>query len=288
MDLKGLHFLVLLPLLVCLFVNRPRSTFVRWRPGPARVLRPNLVIRMFKRGQPSKTHMPMGHPFATKVSQITDRRHNLNAEPLGLNQTYIQAAQDLKSEDVTVRRAAIDILYHKIRRANSSIIMGALLDATYDEDLKVRMDAAVMLKRLSISDRYQCDQFLSRLADRLSPKSEASAFERVMTLETLGRIGKGAKSYCQYMADHLQHEDWLVRLTAVNALGDMGGEINYHKFFRAAVIRRAKTDENMEVRKAADAALRQLKPLKPGWMLDQLPGFNKRIIRNTKKGKNKR
>lgn len=205
-----------------------------------------------------------------------------------MNQTYLKAAEDLKSEDVTVRRAAIDILYHKIRRANSTVIMGALLEATYDDDLKVRMDASTMFKRLSISDRYNCDQFLCRLAAKLAPESDANTFERVMTLETLSRIGKGAKNYCQYMADHLEHEDWLVRLSAVNALGAMGGEINFHKFFRSAVIRRQRTDENMEVRKAADEALRQLKPLKPGWMTDQLPGWNVRILRNNKKGKNKR
>lgn len=277
---RGRHLLCLLILLVSLFVNRQRSAFVTWRSHPARVLRANLVIRF---NAPLKQHMPLGNPFATSASSLI--RHQINQEPLSMNQTWLQAAEDLKNESVTVRRAAMDILYHKVRRANSSVIMLALLGATYDEDLQVRMDAATMFKRLSISDRYQCDQFLSRIAARLGPESDADSFERVMTLETLSRIGRGAKNYCQYMADHLEHEDWLVRLSAVNALGAMGGEINYHKFFRAAVIRTRDTDAREEVRKAADMVLRQRKPLKPNWMKEQHPGWQIRVLRANTKGK---
>lgn len=277
---RGRHLLFLLTLLVSLFVNRQRSAFVTWRSRPARVLRANLVIRF---GQPAKNHMPLMNPFATSVSQLI--RHQINQEPRSMNQTWVQAAEDLKSENVTVRRTAIDILYHKVRRANSSVIMLALLDATYDEDLQVRMDAATMFKRLSISDRYQCDQFICRLAARIGPESDADSFERVMTLETLMRIGRGAKNYCAYMADHLEHEDWLVRLSAVNALAGMGGEVNYHKFFRAAVIRTRHTDENDEVRKAADMALRQLKPIKAGWMKAQHPGWQIRVLKSVSRGK---
>eukprot|EP00930_Biecheleria_cincta_P023839 TRINITY_DN17145_c0_g1_i1.p1 TRINITY_DN17145_c0_g1~~TRINITY_DN17145_c0_g1_i1.p1 ORF type:complete len:283 (-),score=29.63 TRINITY_DN17145_c0_g1_i1:188-1036(-) len=280
---RGGHFLALLSLLVLLLVNRQRSSFVTWRSCPARVLRTNQVVRFVKKkGGPLKTHMPLMHPFVTKASHLY--RHNINQEPLTMNVTFYGAAKDLKSENVTVRRAAIDILYHRLRRANSTVIMEALLEATYDEDLKVRMDAANMLKRLSISDRYNCDQFLCRLAARLGPKSDADSFERVLTLETLSRVGKGAKNYCQYMADQLGHEDWLVRLSAVNALAETG-EVNYHKFFRAAVIRREKSDENLEVRKAASDALRRLKPLKPRWMIEETPGW---ILRVRKKSSRRR
>jgi len=230
---------------------------------------------MKHRGPPHQ-HRPNGTPFATKASELI--RREMNPDVRGANPEEDKLAADLKSPDVEVRRAAAESLWRSMSLVSSPTTMLVLVSAVMDDDLKVRMDAAATLGKVGKMDRFNTDPYIARLAQRLRKDSDANTFERILVLEALARIGTPAQLYSKYIGLQLDHEEWMVRLSAVNAIGKLGPE---QQFFRSVLVQ-MKRDENEEIRKRAEEVLLQKRYVEPGWLKAQNPGWRVRVLKAIK------
>eukprot|EP00415_Alexandrium_ostenfeldii_P000662 UN0662 len=182
----------------------------------------------------------------------------------------------LGSEDVEQRRVASLAVWRTCTKA-SPALMEALTQAVFDEDLKVRYDAALSLEKLGKMDRWNTDPYIARLAQILA-KDDTDPMQKVLIMEALGRIGTPAHVYSRVIANQFVHEDWRVRLFAVEALRKLGPEQRLH---RAALVR-LKRDDNEMIRKAAETSLARFPIDKPGWLKVQNPTWRGRVLKSIK------
>lgn len=232
---------------------------------------------------PPREHRPYGDPFALTSLEL-DRYPMTYAREQKDPEAAVQVAK-LKDSDVEVRRAAILALW-RLKGEASPATFEAVLESIYDEDWKVRWDAALVLHRLGTLDFLSADPYIARLAARLR-NNETSADEKVILTEALGRIGVPAQPYVRSVGGSLEHEDWRVRFAACEAIGRLGPSQHW---FKAALVR-LKRDEEKLVREAAEKTLR-LKPYQePGWLKVQNPSWRVRVLKsvaNNGKGKRQR
>lgn len=230
--------------------------------------------------EPERSHRPWGSPFALTSQELI--RRPLNPEPTYVDPKLLEAAQQLDSEDVSIRREGAQYLQENLRYASSPTIMEKLLESLYHEDFQVRMVVARCFSSVGETDRWGMDPYVARLANRLKDDS-TSPFERVLILEALGRMGEPAQLYSKFVGWNLEHEEWLVRLSALNCIGQLGPELQFHR----SVIVRLLRDENDEIRKRAQQVLDQRPYEQPGWLKVQNPAWRVRVLKAIK-GKSKR
>jgi len=237
---------------------------------------------------PLRQHRPTGSPFATRSSEL-DRRHMYRDDkaPEEGDDQEIQAKK-LADPDVEVRREAIKRLWEVMDggrrmqmdgRAATRITYEALVRATFDDDWKVRWDAALAIGKLAHSSRWETDPYIAKIAHWLKDK-EMPSEAKICAIQALERIGAPCYPYAKAIADHLEHADWKVRLTAVTAMGNLGPEQHHYR----AIIVRLKRDDHEEVRKAADETLRKVPWEEPVWMQVQTPRWQKRVAKAVQNG----
>lgn len=197
-------------------------------------------------------------------------------------------AKMLEDPDVEVRRGSIEKLWEVMDggrrmqmdgRPATRLTYEALVRACFDDDWKVRWDAALALGKLALSARWDTDPFIAKIAHWLrDPGMPPQA--KICAIQALTRIGPSSYPYAKAIGDHLEHPDWRVRLASVEALGNLGPEQYLYK----AIIVRLKRDEHEEIRKAAEATLRKKPWEKPVWMQLQTPSWQKRVAKAAQNG----
>lgn len=197
-------------------------------------------------------------------------------------------AGQLSDPDPKVRRAAAAQLWKIMDggrrmqmdgRSATRATYEALVRATFDDDWKVRWDAALSLGKLAHSNRWETDPFIAKIAHWLRDP-EMDPMAKVCAIQALERIGPPSYPYAKAIGDNLEHGDWRVRLAACEAFGNLGPEQHLYR----AILVRLKRDEHEEVRKAADATLRKKPWEKPVWMQMQTPTWTKRVAKAAQNG----
>jgi len=239
------------------------------------------------RGAPEKAHMPYGNPFVTKTAHLKMDRFILNQEERVPRAILLEFLHDLKTGNVTVRQEAMQGFRRTLRFADNNEIMEAVLAAVYDEDFRVRWDAAGTMEAIGLKDPAGLDTYVARLAAKIGRNTTTPVMERVLTLEALGRIPDVSFCYSRNMGEQLLHEHWFVRLTAIDTMLRMAPE-EQAKWW--SVINDLRRDDHEEVRNAAAKALNKQEwkdRYNPGWMKVQKPAWRKRVLANLQ-GKNRK
>eukprot|EP00933_Yihiella_yeosuensis_P055023 TRINITY_DN5365_c0_g1_i7.p1 TRINITY_DN5365_c0_g1~~TRINITY_DN5365_c0_g1_i7.p1 ORF type:complete len:352 (+),score=27.79 TRINITY_DN5365_c0_g1_i7:39-1058(+) len=211
-------------------------------------------------GVPSRMHRPFGAPFAVTVKELV--RRPLDFETAASSEE-LEMAHNLTSRDIEVRRTAAKNMMTEVKSAQNPKVMGALFNAVYDQDHEVRLLAADAIRRIAIDDYYGADPWVAKFAQKLR-NNETSVIERVLTLESLGRLGQIAQFYTRCTSSSFLHEEPMVRLAAVGCIKRIGDQFDKysdkkgdkHYRFRRSHLSKLKFDENAEVRTAANRALR--------------------------------
>lgn len=251
------------------------------------------ATRTTMRGRPKgppRQHRPVQEPFAVTTEEVVSNRLSMFEfdradEELRNNVTA------LRHGDLEQRRAAVEGIMNNVpekwewneeEQQVSPMLLEALTQAVMDKDWKVRWDATLALSWWAKVDMWAIDPYIARLAHKLKQNS-TSVDDKIILIQVFGRLSWPGHYYSRIVGNHLEHEDWRIRLVTCQSLLMMDSQFH---FFRAALVR-LKRDTHEEVREAAEAVLRVFPVDKPGWQkVDKAP-WRDRILKNIKNKKHR-
>lgn len=240
-----------------------------------------------KRG-PSKHHLPTGGPNVTKTADLMELRMSYAEDTSNVLPNERQLLKQLRSDRPEERRNASEILLKgqwEGRPQRPTLLK--FLDATQDDDLLVRHNIAHLLKILCFKFRWEMDEWIALLAQKINPESTQDILTQIYVMKALGILGPFASSYSGYITRFFDHEEDYVRMVAVETVGQLTLEVPRHK---RNLVRLLREDQSLEVRTLCDRVLKQRGWREPHWMKVQKPAWRERVIRskaNNNKGTSK-
>eukprot|EP00435_Cladocopium_sp_Y103_P054015 s2132_g17.t1 len=176
-----------------------------------------------KRG-PAKYHLPTGGPNVTKTADLMELRVSYTVDTSNVLSNERQLLKLLRSDAVEQRRNASDALLTAPwsgRPQRQTLLK--LLHAALDHDLIVRENVAHLLKRLCIEYRWEMDEWIAMLAQKINPESSQDIVSQIYVMKALGILGPYASSYSGYITRFFDHEEEPI-LGKVSSQGAQLGE----------------------------------------------------------------
>lgn len=236
-----------------------------------------------KRGPP-KYHLPTGGPNVTKTADLMELRVSYTVDTRNVLSNERQLLKLLRSDAVEQRRNASEALLKAPwsgRPQRPTLLK--LLHAVLDDDLIVRENVAHLLKLLCVQYRWEMDEWIALLAQKIHPESSQHIVTQIYVMKAMGILGPYASSYSGYITRFFDHEEEYVRMVAVETVGQLTLEVPRHK---KSLVRLLREDPSQEVRFLCDRVLKQRGWREPAWMKIQHPAWRDRVIRaNANRGK---
>lgn len=227
--------------------------------------------------RPAKYHLPTGGPNVTKTADLMELRVSYTVDTSNVLSNERQLLKLLRSDAVEQRRNASEALLTAPwsgRPQRQTLLK--LLHAVLDDDLIVRENVAHLLKHLCVEYRWEMDEWIALLAQKINPESSQHIVTQIYVMKALGILGPYASSYSGYITRFFDREEEYVRMVAVETVGQLTLEVPRHK---KSLVRLLHEDPSQEVRRLCDRVLKQRGWREPAWMKIQHPAWRERVIR---------